>query len=55
MKRETAGGGEGAGWSYSRGTVVDDAIPGADARKFGDSTCRKEKKRKGVYVPCDQS
>jgi hypothetical protein len=22
--------------------VVDDAMPGADARKFGDGTCRKE-------------
>jgi hypothetical protein len=32
--------------------VVDDAIPGADARKFGDSTCRG---KKGAYVPCDQS
>lgn len=47
-KREP--GGEGAGLSYSRGTVVDDAIPGADARKLGDSTCSKEKKRNGVYV-----
>ena len=52
MKKERQQEGrKGKEWSYSRGRVVDDAIPGNSVTVHEEG----DKKRKDVYVPCDQS